>query len=351
MKIGLVSPYDLGVFGGVQDQVLKLGRWLRDAGHETLVVGPGHGPEGTVSLGPTRTFDVNGSAAPIRLDPRMRRLLQRLLGRCDVVHVHEPLMPMVGPVAARVTGPALVGTFHADPSRAVRRLYRVAAPMWRTLLRRFDVVTAVSPVAAGAIEHVVTPRLVPNGLDVDWYSAEPGNLHRVVFLGRDDPRKGLDVLLAAWPDVHQAIRDAELVVAAGDRRESIPGVEFVGRVTDDEKRRLLADAAVYCAPNIGGESFGITLVEAMASQCAVMASALPGFTHVLGDAGVLTKPGDAAGLAESLIALLEDPSRIGRLQQRGLDRVRRFDRAAVTAGYVAAYETAIEKASAVRLGR
>jgi phosphatidylinositol alpha-mannosyltransferase len=343
VKIGLVSPYDLGRFGGVQDQVLMLSEWLRTAGHETVVVGPGDGPAGAVSLGSATVVTVNGAAAPIRLDPRVRSSLQEALGGCDVVHVHEPLMPMVGPAAARLDGPALVGTFHADPSRVVRRIYRWGAPALRRLIGGFDVVTAVSPVAAGAVERVARPMIVPNGLDVSTYRRDQGTARRVAFLGRDDPRKGLDVLLAAWPSIHAAVPGSELVVAAGDRTERIAGVRFIGAVDSAAKRDLLADAAIFCAPNLGGESFGIILVEAMASQCAVVASALPAFAHVLGTAGVLAKPGDVEGLAGVLIGVLSDSSRVEELQRRSLDRVTRFDRAAVLDGYLTAYREAVDR--------
>jgi phosphatidylinositol alpha-mannosyltransferase len=162
----------------------------------------------------------------------------------------------------------------------------------------------------------------------------------VAFLGRDDPRKGLDVLLRAWPRVVAAVPDAELVVAAGDRREQLAGASFVGAVDDEAKRRLLGDAAIFCAPNLGGESFGIILAEAMASRCAVVASALPSFAHVLGEAGALVKPGDDQGLAGTLIALLQDVERTVRLQDRAVARVRRFDRAAVLGAYIETYQTA-----------
>jgi phosphatidylinositol alpha-mannosyltransferase len=343
MKVGLVSPYDLGRYGGVQDQVLKLSEWLGDAGHETVVIGPGDGPDGTISLGPARVITVNGAAAPIRLDPRVRGALQETLGGCDVVHAHEPLMPMVGPAAAKVRGPALVGTFHADPSRAVRSLYRWGRASIDRIVRRFDVVTAVSPVAAGAVERFSRPLIVPNGLDVATYRRDPGTPGRVAFLGRDDPRKGLDVLLTAWPLVNESVPDAELVVAAGDRTGTIPGVRFIGAVDAAAKRDLLAGAAVFCAPNLGGESFGIILAEAMAAGCAVVASALPAFAHVLGDAGVLFKPADPEGLAGVLIDLLRAPDRIADFQQRGARRVDRFDRGAVLDGYLVAYTRAVDR--------
>jgi phosphatidylinositol alpha-mannosyltransferase len=341
VKVALVSPYDLGRFGGVQDQAMNLASWLNADGHEAWVIGPGDGPEDTVSVGPATQIPVNLSTAPISINPAIRARLREAVVGADVVHVHEPLAPTLALAAVALPDVPLVGTFHADPSPAVRRFYRASAPLLRRVLGRLDVVTAVSPVAAGAVDRVVTPRLVPNGVDVASHEPDAGNPRQVAFVGRDDPRKGLDVLLAAWPIVRAAVPDAELAVAAGDRIEDVDGVRFVGALSNDAKRKLLTTSAVFCAPNLGGESFGIVLVEGMASGCAVVASALPGFTYVLGDAGVLVKPGDPEGLARSLIHLLENDAHRAGLQRRGLERAWRFDRAEVLAGYLAAYREAV----------
>jgi phosphatidylinositol alpha-mannosyltransferase len=343
MRVAIVCPYDLGRFGGVQDQALALATWLRGVGHQAVVIGPGEGPSGTVSVGRAVPVPANGSVAPVSLRPRhLKRLVVATAG-ADVVHIHEPMMPTVSLAATRLPDLPKVGTFHADPSPALRRLYRSAGPLARRIVGRLDVITAVSPVAASVVERLAPVRLVPNGIDVETYQPSPGVPKRVAFLGRDDLRKGLDVLLAAWPEVFAAIPDAELVVAAGERREEIEGVRFV-TVPEGEKRTYLQDAAIYCAPNLGGESFGIVLVEGMAAGCAIVASALPAFAHVLGGAGVLTKPGEVTGLAGALIRVLGDEALCRQLQERSLERVGRYDRDAVLAGYLAAYRTAIEGA-------
>ncbi len=344
MKIGLVCPYDLDRFGGVQDLVRSLAGWLADAGHHVTVVGPGQGDGSFVGVGTTIVVPFNGSAAPVALGPGVAARVRAAIEGLDVVHVHEPLVPLVS-VAARRSRAALVGTFHADPSTAMRRTYAVAAPAIRRLLRPFDAITAVSPVAASAIAPVARAQLVPNGIDVKEFDANPGSPNRIAFLGRDDPRKGLDVLLAAWPHVRSEVSEAELVVASAGRSGELDGVRFIGGVGPDERRSLLGGASIYCAPNLGGESFGIVLVQAMASQCAVVASALPAFAHVLGDAGVLVKPGDAEGLARALIDLLVDHDRRSDLQRASLQRVEQFDRAAVTDGYLAVYADARERAA------
>ncbi|HSF86809.1 MAG TPA: glycosyltransferase family 4 protein [Acidimicrobiia bacterium] len=346
MKVGLVCPYDLGRFGGVQNQVFELAGWLREAGHEAQIVGPGDsGPDGAVLVGPTWQLPANGAATPIRLDPRVVRRVKDVVDDCDVVHVHEPLMPSVSLGATLRASPPIVATFHADPPAAVSRLYRVGGRLIRRVLRRAQILTAVSPVAARALPNV-SPRIIPNGIDVSAYPELERVARRVVFVGRDDPRKGLRVLLAAWPQVCAAVPDASLHVVGADRiDDASAGVVFHGRVSDEEKRRALSSSEVFCAPNTGGESFGIVIAEGMAAGCAVVASAIPGFVFAAGDAAALVRPGDAAALAAGLIDLCTDDERRRRLAAAGAERVRRFDRSAVTAAYIAAYEDAIRAAS------
>ncbi len=341
MRVAIVCPYDLGAFGGVQDQCFKLAAWLEEAGHRALVIGPGDAPQGAVSLGRVRVVSANGAAAPISLRRRVGVDLEAAVADADVVHVHEPLMPAVSVAAIRLEGFPLVGTFHADPSRTIRRIYRMGALPLRRRLGGLDVATAVSPVAAQAIAGLVSARIVPNGLDTSSFDGGPKRPLSVGFVGRDDPRKGLDVLLAAWPEVLAAIPEATLRVVSAGIRESISGVEFMGAVDETTKRAVLAETRVMCAPNVSGESFGIILVEAMASRCAVVASALPAFVNVLGDTGVLVKPGDAAGLAGALIRLLRDPDGAERMAASSFQRAQRYDRDSVLAGYLDAYRDAI----------
>jgi phosphatidylinositol alpha-mannosyltransferase len=346
MRVGLVCPYDLGRFGGVQNQVGELASWLAAAGHEALIVGPGEsGPDGAVLLGPARLVAANGAATPIRLDPRAAARVAEAVAECDVVHVHEPLMPSVSLGAMMRAAPPIVATFHADPPPPVVRLYRAGGRMVRRVLRHARVVTAVSPVAARALPGVVV-RIIPNGVDVAAYPSVERRPHQVAFVGRDDPRKGLRTLLEAWPQVRASVPDATLqVVGADEVAGGSPGISFLGRVDDETKRAVLASSGVFCAPNTGGESFGIILVEAMAAGCAVVASAIPGFVFAAGDAAALVSPDDPAGLAGSLTAVLEDEARRSRLQQSGTERVRLFDRNAVLGAYLDAYDDAIGAAA------
>jgi phosphatidylinositol alpha-mannosyltransferase len=211
----------------------------------------------------------------------------------------------------------------------------------RALLRRAAVVTAVSPVAAAAVAPFTEARIIPNGVDVAAFPPSDPIPGRVAFLGRDERRKGLTTLLQGWPLVHARLPEAELRVMGADRPSGPEGVVFLGRVDDDDKRAELAAASVYCAPNLGGESFGIVLVEAMAAGCAVVASDLPAFRHVGGDAVEFVEPGDPEGLARTILALLGDEPRCSRLAAAGRERSARFALDSVRASYVQAYRDAV----------
>jgi phosphatidylinositol alpha-mannosyltransferase len=341
MRIGLICPYDLSKPGGVQTQVLGLSRVLADLGEAPLVLGPGLPPgvQG-VDLGPTVSIPANGSLAPVSLLPSAASTIRRSVDDLDLLHVHEPLVPMVSLAALR-SGPPVVATFHAAPGRLGRGLYRSLGRRLRSVLGPATrVVTSVSAVAAAALPEDLDVRLVPNGVDVSALAVDvPRSVTRVVFLARDEPRKGLDVLLAAWSQVVEAAPDAELVVM-GCRRP-VSGVKWMGEVDDDIKAEVLSSAAVFVAPNLGGESFGITLVEAMAAGAAVVASDLEAFREVAGDAALFFEPGDAGALAEAVTELLLDDSKREAVAEIGRLRASRYDWPVVAADYRRAYLDAI----------
>ena len=342
MKVAVVCPYDLGRPGGVQDQAIRLVGWLHNAGHHPLLVGPGEeGPSGAVLLGRGTVIPANRSTAPIKLDPRVGAEVKRAVEGADVVHVHEPLMPVVSTAALRIKGVPLVATLHADPPRWVRAGYRLAGAALRSVLRNVAVLTAVSPVAGSAVDGVLDYRIIPNGIDVASYGDGAKRQERVTFLGRDDVRKGLGVMLEAWPRIRAAVPEATLHVLGAERDSTIEGVTFLGRVTEEEKRSELAVSAVHCAPNLGGESFGIVVVEAMASGCAVVASSILGFEYVAQGAATFAPPGDASSLADAVIGLLADPERRRQAGAEARDRAAHFDGPVVAAQYLTAYQDAL----------
>ncbi|MFO7299227.1 MAG: glycosyltransferase family 4 protein [Actinomycetes bacterium] len=343
MRIGLVCPYDLGAPGGVQQLVLQLAERLRGMGHETVVVGAGdpsgEGPAGAVQVGRVVRIRGNDSVAPVSLDPGVLARAREALADVDVVHVHEPLMPLVG-WAGLAAGRPVVVTFHADPPSWVPRVYGML-PVRRVMRR--SVITAVSRTAAAAIPASWGPvEIVPNAVDVAAFApAGEKDSMLVAFLGRDEPRKGLDVLLDAWPAVRERHPRARLVVM-GALRDTVPdGVEFLGRVGDDEKRRVLGEASVFTAPNTRGESFGIILVEAMAAGCALVASDLPAFRDVAGDAARFVPVGEAGSLAGAVSDLLADPGAARSMGESGMRRAAGFDWEAVAARYLRCYEVAL----------
>ena len=342
MKVAIVCPYDLGAPGGVQDQAISLTRWLGDLGHETVLIGPGDdGPDGSILLGSTRTVTANASAVPILVDPRVVRAVRSAVGDADVVHIHEPFMPMVSLAATRIGDVPSVGTFHADASTLVRRVFRFGAPIAKVIASRLDIRTAVSPVAQSVVDRLGPIRIIPNGIDLSSFRVAEKRPMSVVFIGRDDERKGLDILLAAWPDIAAIHPEARLTVIGAKRDDPPAGVTYLGRVTDEEKQTTLSTSAIAVCPNLGGESFGIVVAEAMASGCAVVASALPAFTRVAADAGRLVRVGDVAGLADAVNQLLGDDAERRRLADAGRTRVTRFDGGEVAGMYLQAYEDAI----------
>lgn len=340
MRVGLVCPYDLGEPGGVQEQVLGLSRVLHQLGDEVSVLAPGL-PDGVdgVDLGSTRRVPGNRSIAPISLSPTMGRLLSEATGDLDVLHVHEPLMPAVSLAALR-SGPPVVATFHADPPRWGHAMYGVLRPvLGRILGPRVRVITAVSEVAAKPIGGAFDVTVIPNGVDVSRFEvAGDRDPLRVAFLGRDEPRKGLDVLLEAWAMVTSRVPGSRLTVMGANR--ITPGVEWLGRVDEETKAGVLAGSAVYVAPNLGGESFGIVLVEAMAAGTPVVASGLPSFRAVGGSAVVYVEPGDVTALADALSGLLEDAARRRELGSAARERAREFDWTVVGRRYREAYALA-----------
>jgi len=345
VRVGLISPYDMAVPGGVQDQVIRLARWIREAGHEARIVAPGTCSDpGFISVGSTTVIPINGAAAPVALSRDASRRVVASLDRFDVVHIHEPLAPQVSLTALRRGRMPMVGTFHADTPPVVAGVYRFGRLLTSRWFKNLNVITAVSPIAARVVDYTGRVRIIPNGIDVDDYTpTKEKDPAAVVFLGRNDERKGLPVLLEAWSRIESTYPEATLtVVGAEETGERVSGVTFAGRVSEEEKRDHLKRASIYCAPNLSGESFGIVVAEGMAAGCAVVASGLPAFVRVAGDAARIVSPGDAGGLAEAISQLLTDPLTARQLGAAAQQRVRRFDGEEVAAAYVDAYSDAIE---------
>ncbi len=336
MRIGLVSPYDLSVPGGVQAQVLGLAKYLESVGEEPLVFGPGlpDDVEG-IDLGSSVSIPGNGSKVPISIDPRSRGRLRRESAGLDLLHVHEPLMPLASLFATHA-GPPVVATFHAAPGTAARIAYRIGGRMIRRVLGNSVAVTAVSPTAAAVLPPELEARIIPNGLDVKSLQADVDrDRYRVSFLGRDEPRKGLDVLLDAWPLVLEKVPDAVLSVMGATRDAG--GVEWLGRVDDRQKAAVLSSSSVFVAPQLGGESFGIVLLEAMAAGAAVVSSNLDAFVAVANGGARFIPAGHSPTLARAVIELLRDSAERERLATIGRGIAEAYDWSVVGASYHSLY--------------
>jgi phosphatidylinositol alpha-mannosyltransferase len=371
VKIGIVCPYSWDVPGGVQFHVRDLAEVLQARGHAVSVLAPADDdtplPAYVVPAGRAVPVPYNGSVARVNFGPlsaaRVRRWLRE--GGFDVLHIHEPATPSLSLLACWAATGAMVGTFHTSNLRS--RAMSAAFPILEPALEKLGARIAVSEDARRTlVEHVGGDAvLIPNGVFVDRFGqASPhddwrGPAGTVGFIGRlDEPRKGLPTLLAAMERVAAARPGVRLLVAGrGDVEEAVDGlpgsvrdaVTFLGVVSEADKARMLRTVDVYVAPNLGGESFGIILVEAMSAGAPVLASDLDAFRRVLDDGRVGTTfaTGDTAALASSLLELLGDPQRRAAQSSAAATWVRRYDWATVGDELLAVYETVAAAAGRV----
>jgi phosphatidylinositol alpha-mannosyltransferase len=344
----LFAPYDLARAGGVGNQVRAQARALRQLGHDVRVCGPASAPLGCGETAITGAVTVTfgGTESGLGLDPRGAFRVARLLAshEFDVVHVHEPLVPAVPWFVVRQARAPIVATFHVHREHG-HRWYPIARPWLRSLLNRVHCRIAVSEPARRTIaQHFPSAyEVVPNGIDVDAFRASrvrpaalsSEHLH-VVYVGRLEPRKGVDHLIRAMARVQQALPDANLVIVGDgpEQRRLIDvaralavRVQFTGRVHDADLPGYVQAADVVCSPAIGGESFGIVLLEAMACEKPIVASRIEGYETLVGPAacGVLVPPGDDEALSQALIKLLRDRPLRHTLGARGLPAARQYD--------------------------
>jgi phosphatidylinositol alpha-mannosyltransferase len=274
----------------------------------------------------------------------------------DVLHLHEPLIPSLSFLALTATERPCVGTFHASAEKSAA--YRAAKPVIRRAAERLAVRTVVSDAARDLIASYLPGDyvLTPNGVERERFvDAEPLDLpagKKVLFLGRLEKRKGLEVLIQAMARVRDL--GATLLVAGTGPEERACrnlardlGVEasFLGRLADDDLPRAYKSADVYCAPGIGGESFGIVLLEAMSAGAPIVCSDLPGYRSVVGGAASLVPPGSPAALADELRAVLGDDERSASMRKRGLQLSKMFDWSRLAAGVEAIYSLATKSST------
>jgi phosphatidylinositol alpha-mannosyltransferase len=365
VKVGVVCPYSLEVPGGVQAHVVDLAKALRRLGHEVDVLAPADDdtvlPEFVQSTGRAVGIPYNGSVARLAFGPvsfaRVRKWIRE--HDFDVLHVHEPVAPSVSLLALMLAEGPVVATFHTSTTRS--RALSAFQMLLQPFLEKITARIAVSALARRVqVEHLGGDAVeVPNGVDVDFFAnaqplpGYPRDGGTIGFVGRfTEPRKGMSVLLAALRELAPELGDLRLLVIGRGPEEALrqeagpelaQRIDLLGQVDDVTKARMLRSVDVYCAPNTGGESFGIILTEAMSAGATVVASDLDAFRRVLDDgrAGVLYPVGDASALATALRGLLTEPLRRAELAAEARRRVAPFDWSVVANQVVRVYEAAI----------
>jgi phosphatidylinositol alpha-mannosyltransferase len=358
MRVGIVSPYPWDVPGGVVAHIRDLAEALIARGHDVAVMTPVDDDETPLPNYVTRAgrsvpIPYNGSVSRLLLGPvsaaRVRRWLHD--GDFDVLHVHSPETFSLSLLALGNAQGPIVATFHAANPKS-RILAMMQNPL-QVYLEKLSGRIAVSPAARKTIvDHLGGDAVVvPNGVHIAKYAGGlplpgwPGDGGAIGFVGRvDEARKGLDVLFEALPIIRRDHPNVRLLVAGPGKTDDVPdGVMMLGRVSEPDKARVLASVDVFAAPNIGGESFGIVLLEAMAAGAPIVASDLDAFARVLDDGGLgeLTRVGDPASLARGCVALLGSPERRDELRSAARHAVARYDWSIVALEVLRVYETAI----------
>jgi phosphatidylinositol alpha-mannosyltransferase len=338
MKVGIVVPYSWSFWGAVVEHAELQADALRRLGVETRTImgndPPGsftrvlhprlgrHGlpPQDVIPVGRSVIVPANGSLPNIVLSPRsvfrINRALQR--ERFDVLHLHEPMTPAICTATLALARMPMVATFHAHGALG---WMRIGKPVWGFLADRLDARVAVSEHALRSAQTWLPGdyEVVPNGVLIPEHAGAGAREHRVLFVGRQEPRKGLHVLLRAWPEIHRRT-GAVLRIAGADplavrlllsrERVSDDGIYVLGFLSQEELTRELLSVKALVAPSLGGESFGMVLTRAFACATPVVASDIPGYREVMTpEAGVGFPAGDVAALTEAVVALLEDEPR------------------------------------------
>jgi len=367
----MVCPYTWDVPGGVQEHIKDLAEALIGLGHDVSVISPADDdtplPGYVVPAGRAVPVPYNGSVARLAFGflsaARVRRWVKE--GAFDVLHVHEPAAPSLSLLACWVADGPVVATVHTAIPRS--RALHAAYPVLQTALEKISGRIAVSEAARTTfVEHMGGDAvLIPNGVTVSRYERAtplpgwPGEGGTLGFLGRiDEPRKGLDVLLRAFEILASQRPGLRLLIAGPgdleDTRARVPAplrdrVVLLGRVSQEDKERFYHSVDVFCAPNTGGESFGVVLIEAMAAGAPIVASDLDAFRQVLrgGRAGELFATGDPAALAAAAVTLLDDPGLRDRLSAAATEAVRAYDWPIVARDVVKVYQAVVPAAGKV----
>jgi phosphatidyl-myo-inositol alpha-mannosyltransferase len=346
MKVGVVVPFSWSFWGAVLEHAELKAEALRTRGHEVrIVIGndppgtftralhPRHGrhddpPPDVIPVGRTVIVPANGSLPNICLSPSVPFRLKRVFAeeRFDVLHLHEPMTPAICVSTLAVARCPIVATWHAAGGLG---WMHAGMPFWGFLLDRIDHRIAVSDEACTSIQRWLPGRdfeVIPNGVLIPPAADPSDREDAIVFIGRHDPRKGMPVLLKAWPDVHQRT-GARLRLVGADplavqlllARHRIPhdGIDVLGFLPQEDLTRELLRAKTLAVPSVGQESFGMVLTRGFACAVPVVASDIPGYRAVMTEhTGVLVAPGNDRALADALVSMLEDEPRRRALGER-----------------------------------
>ena len=374
MRIAQVSPYDFAHSGGVQRHIASLSRELRDRGHEVSILAPCTRDEPAVDVGDVelRTFGRSvavptaGSIARISVSVWHEWRLKTMLEteKFDIVHIHEPLMPMFALTASRFSPSTTIGTFHAfNEGRGRGDMF------WKKVLNRGAIrlngrIAVSEPAKQFANRYFEGDyRVIPNGLDVARFSKpapKPSILRddaiNLVFVGRvNEPRKGLRYALGAYSLLKWQYPKLRLVVVGAgvpDRESyrimgerSLDDVIFTGPVTDEELPGYYQNADIFLAPNTGKESFGFIIIEAMSASVPIVASDIPGFASVMTDGreGLMVPPKDEAALARGIERLIKNPSLRAQFGIDGRSTVHQYRWTEVADSVINYYDEIMEK--------
>jgi phosphatidyl-myo-inositol alpha-mannosyltransferase len=370
-RIGIVCPYGWDTPGGVQSHIRDLAEYLIRQGHYVSVLAPAIDeeslPDYVTSAGRPIAIPYNGAVARVLFGPiafsRVRQWITQ--GEFDVLHLHEPAIPSISLLACWAAEGPMVGTFHAAAKR--QKVTFAVAPILEPVIEKLGARIAVSEAARETLtEHLDTDAIVvPNGIYVSQY--QNGSLdsrwtgNSIGFIGRfEEPRKGLDILIAALPTIAKAIPDVKVFVAGpGDSAAILKKIDpalrdrftFLGRISENEKADFLASVGLYIAPNTGGESFGIILTEALAAGASVIASDIPAFDSLLGhgEFGTLFESENADSLAHEAITLLQNSRERIAIAERGKIYAQEFDWDVVAEKIYDVYEMAMVGGTGVTL--
>ncbi len=348
MKIALVSPYDFSHPGGVVNHILALNQQLTDMGHEVKIISPlSHSiaadDDRFLHIGKARPFPVRGTTIRISFSLRLASKIQEVMERekFDIVHLHEPFMPMLCSAVLRFSNAVNIGTFHACHGSPG---YNFGWPFSKILLRlrqrKLDGRIAVSNAAKNYASKYINGEydIIPNGIDLKHFCPDAAPIEEfvddklnILFVGRLEKRKGLNYLLRAYRRVKRTHPNCRLIVVGPGvrfrrkyekfvKRNDIEDIVFRGMVSYDELPRYYKTADIFCSPATGGESFGIVLLEAMALGKPVVATNIEGYASVItsGKEGLLVEPKNEIALSRAISSLIENQPLRQRMGKRGL---------------------------------